>query len=46
MLLNALLTAIQTLVIAGFVDQVTAYMQGKTADIMNRILLILFVSSV
>ena len=42
MLLNALLTAIQTLVIAGFVDQVTAYMQGKTADIMNRILLILF----
>lgn len=42
MLLNALIPAVQTLAVAGFVDQVTAYMQGKAADIRNGILLILF----
>ena len=44
MLLNALIPAIQTLAVAGFVDQVTAYMQGKAAaaDIGNGILIIFF----
>lgn len=44
MLLEALIPAVQTLAVAGFVDQVTAYMQGEaaTVDIINGIVLILF----